>query len=123
LLPAIRNDGYSRFDRFNISEVPTRLCTSFESEGGMSAKIGRNELCPCGSGKKYKRCCLVKEERERREQAAIDARWNTNIWFPTADDLQLPDVPENLRREVRRVLDCALPLLFERGVGIRSQRC
>jgi hypothetical protein len=23
-----------------------------------SPKIGRNELCPCGSGKKYKRCCL-----------------------------------------------------------------
>jgi uncharacterized protein len=22
-----------------------------------SSKIGRNELCPCGSGKKYKRCC------------------------------------------------------------------
>ena len=21
-------------------------------------KIGRNESCPCGSGKKYKRCCL-----------------------------------------------------------------
>lgn len=21
------------------------------------SKIGRNELCPCGSGKKYKRCC------------------------------------------------------------------
>lgn len=20
--------------------------------------IGRNELCPCGSGKKYKHCCL-----------------------------------------------------------------
>lgn len=23
----------------------------------LSAKIGRNTLCPCGSGKKYKRCC------------------------------------------------------------------
>jgi uncharacterized protein YchJ len=23
-------------------------------------KIGRNEPCPCGSGKKYKRCCLNK---------------------------------------------------------------
>jgi len=23
---------------------------------------GRNDLCPCGSGKKYKRCCLGKEE-------------------------------------------------------------
>ncbi|BCG57288.1 SEC-C metal-binding domain-containing protein [Paenibacillus sp. URB8-2] len=24
-------------------------------------KIGRNDLCPCGSGKKYKKCCLGKE--------------------------------------------------------------
>jgi uncharacterized protein YecA (UPF0149 family) len=22
-------------------------------------KVGRNEKCPCGSGKKYKLCCLV----------------------------------------------------------------
>ncbi len=25
-------------------------------------KIGRNDLCPCGSGKKYKHCCLGKDE-------------------------------------------------------------
>jgi hypothetical protein len=24
-------------------------------------KIGRNAACPCGSGKKYKNCCLKKE--------------------------------------------------------------
>lgn len=24
-------------------------------------KIGRNDPCPCGSGKKYKKCCLNKE--------------------------------------------------------------
>ncbi len=28
------------------------------------AKIGRNERCPCGSGKKYKHCCLGKNEAE-----------------------------------------------------------
>lgn len=22
------------------------------------ARVGRNEPCPCGSGKKYKRCCI-----------------------------------------------------------------
>lgn len=27
----------------------------FERE---TAKVGRNDLCPCGSGKKYKKCCL-----------------------------------------------------------------
>ena len=27
----------------------------------MNKKIGRNEPCPCGSGKKYKKCCINKE--------------------------------------------------------------
>ncbi len=29
------------------------------------AKIGRNEKCPCRSGKKFKHCCALKEQRER----------------------------------------------------------
>lgn len=48
------------------------------------AKIGRNDPCPCGSGKKYKNCCLgssssptfsegFKASRERAE--AIAGRW------------------------------------------------
>jgi preprotein translocase subunit SecA len=28
-------------------------------------KVGRNDPCPCGSGRKYKRCCLPKEEGAR----------------------------------------------------------
>ena len=27
-------------------------------------KIGRNDPCPCGSGKKYKNCCLASGEYE-----------------------------------------------------------
>ena len=27
-----------------------------------SNKIGRNEPCPCGSNKKYKKCCLNKKK-------------------------------------------------------------
>jgi len=33
----------------------------------------RNDPCPCGSGKKYKQCCLIKDEakaRAAREKAA-----------------------------------------------------
>jgi hypothetical protein len=36
-------------------------------------KTRRNEPCPCGSGKKYKKCCLKKEEQAHRE-AALKAR-------------------------------------------------
>jgi len=42
-------------------EIPTAVP---EAEGGKvvtfkreGRKIGRNEPCPCGSGKKYKKCC------------------------------------------------------------------
>jgi hypothetical protein len=33
-------------------------------------KIGRNDPCPCGSGKKYKKCCLETDEAAAREQRA-----------------------------------------------------
>jgi tetratricopeptide (TPR) repeat protein len=39
----------------------------------MATKIGRNDPCHCGSGKKYKRCCLEEDqegERFVREAAA-----------------------------------------------------
>lgn len=34
---------------------------------------GRNDPCPCGSGVKYKRCCLPRDE-ERRRAEALDRR-------------------------------------------------
>ena len=40
------------------------------------AKIGRNDPCPCGSGKKYKKCCLANDEAAARaaQPAAVPAR-------------------------------------------------
>ena len=31
----------------------------------MSHKIGRNDPCPCGSGKKYKKCCMQHMEAQQ----------------------------------------------------------
>ena len=38
-----------------------------------TAAISRNGPCPCGSGQKYKRCCLARDETEEREGLFIDA--------------------------------------------------
>ncbi|MDN3508975.1 MAG: SEC-C metal-binding domain-containing protein [Candidatus Neptunochlamydia sp.] len=35
-------------------------------------EAGRNDPCPCGSGKKYKKCCAQKSSMERRSFTAID---------------------------------------------------
>jgi len=37
-------------------------------------KIGRNDPCPCGSGKKYKRCCLEVDARRAAEEMERSAR-------------------------------------------------
>ena len=34
---------------------------------------GRNDPCPCGSGKKYKRCCLVQEETATKDERRVHA--------------------------------------------------
>ena len=40
------------------------------------AKIGRNDPCACGSGKKYKKCCMASDEAAARaaRPAAVAAR-------------------------------------------------
>jgi preprotein translocase subunit SecA len=39
---------------------PPQPGTSAASSPSSGAKTGRNEACPCGSGMKFKRCCLEK---------------------------------------------------------------
>ena len=38
----------------------------------MSKHPGRNDPCPCGSGKKYKHCCALKKDR---------LSIGTQVWF------------------------------------------
>jgi tetratricopeptide (TPR) repeat protein len=33
------------------------------------AKVGRNAPCPCGSGKKYKKCCLLRQDGKTQTDA------------------------------------------------------
>jgi tetratricopeptide (TPR) repeat protein len=44
----------------------------------MATKTGRNDPCPCGSGKKYKQCCLRKEEQAEHEALAALSRAQKN---------------------------------------------
>ncbi len=39
------------------------------------AKVGRNDPCPCGSGKKYKHCCLRGETATKSQVISRDRAW------------------------------------------------
>ena len=60
------------------------------------AKIGRNDRCPCGSGKKYKQCCLAKDEAAER---------NTFLAAPAAD--HLPHHHPRLCKDCNAEIDAA----------------
>jgi hypothetical protein len=55
------------------------------SSHAMSRKPGRNDPCACGSGKKYKRCCLSKDEAAARERAQQQALFADDAAFDELD--------------------------------------
>jgi preprotein translocase subunit SecA len=40
-----------------VKKVITNDGKDFKKIQAKASKVGRNDLCPCGSGKKYKMCC------------------------------------------------------------------
>ncbi len=62
----------------------------------MRKGIGRNDPCPCGSGKKYKKCCLPKEQQGQEQQRPVAGRRKdeTDEFFE-----DLPVEPAGLRDE------------------------
>ncbi|HET9621141.1 MAG TPA: SEC-C metal-binding domain-containing protein [Kofleriaceae bacterium] len=53
------------------------------------AEVGRNEPCPCGSGRKYKKCCLgtqaVGATSDRDVAALVDGAIANDAWEPVYD--------------------------------------
>ncbi len=61
-------DGF-RFSSVNVlykSEVFSKVLGHKEEK--IEKAVGRNDLCPCGSGKKYKKCCLLKKGVENADE-------------------------------------------------------
>jgi hypothetical protein len=44
-----------------VPETPRKHLASGSTMQRAVARVGRNEPCPCGSGQKYKRCCIEKD--------------------------------------------------------------
>ncbi|MEK7827694.1 MAG: SEC-C metal-binding domain-containing protein, partial [Thermodesulfobacteriota bacterium] len=59
-------------------------------------EVGRNHPCPCGSGKKYKKCCLLKESGQGAEPAEPGPR------KPPVPDPVFQSLQKSLSRYVER---------------------
>ena len=72
----IREDTVRRVYQTKVQVTPERVQTAKPVEARMAGdgprqprrvkpgqKVGRNDPCPCGSGKKYKNCCMLKDQQ------------------------------------------------------------
>ena len=48
---------FEKYEKPNMKPLPDKPF-DFNADMNTRQKIGRNDPCPCGSGKKYKKCCL-----------------------------------------------------------------
>ncbi|HEX5845101.1 MAG TPA: SEC-C metal-binding domain-containing protein [Rhodoplanes sp.] len=55
------------------------------------AKPGRNDPCPCGSGNKYKKCCLAKDEAASLAQLGPSRKPITMIRSSEENQLRLAE--------------------------------
>lgn len=85
--------------------APPRISSGYTVRSDRS--VGRNDPCPCGSGKKYKKCCAEKNTEEQVEPTPIDPR------------LLTPDQIRDLRPSEISELD---PRLMSRHVRISGFR-
>jgi len=106
-------------DVLEDEEAPRLLATVTVKSAG--PKVGRNDSCPCGSGKKYKKCHEGKDEGVRAPNAAIDPAGLS------AKDLPYLRVAEIAALDVRRLKKDTLLAALDRASTFRrwslAQRC
>jgi hypothetical protein len=68
----------SIFDARKSRSIPhSRKLTG---EVHMSAKVGRNERCPCGSGRKFKHCCGHFSQKQPTMNRVPSPQWIEQVW-------------------------------------------
>ena len=84
-----------------------------------AAKVGRNDPCPCGSGKKYKRCCFEKDQERLHHSSEVAGVTTDELEalpepFLTREKLEDLRGPKLARLQIERLAPALQPVLLER---------
>jgi SEC-C motif len=73
-------------------------------------RIGRNEWCPCGSGRKYKRCCADKDQERLRLSSDVAGKTLAEVRAEPEPHLTLARLQKARPHEVARYDPAKVPL-------------
>ena len=67
------------------------------------ARIGRNEPCPCGSGKKYKHCCHNKDQERLHRSSDVAGHTHEEVAANPEPHLTLARIEKSMPSEILRL--------------------
>lgn len=80
---------YELFKDFIENSANEKQMLNKDSTGTSTLKVGRNAPCPCGSGKKYKKCCMLKPQTDNARRGVIQS-------MQQPEESRKPDKKENI---------------------------
>jgi hypothetical protein len=112
LAPGRFPDGAERVAAMLMAQALGPLVSELDTDDGSVnvatrrravARVGRNEPCPCGSGKKYKRCCFDKDQERNRDASDVAGVTRAEIRRELEDFLTLDRIHELSSYELARL--------------------
>ncbi len=73
------------------------------------AKVGRNEPCPCGSGKKYKHCCIAKDEDRLYHSSDVAGQTREEVAASPEQHLTMARLDKTMPAEMLRLDPVKVP--------------
>lgn len=73
------NNGHTPYELHGILSERNKNIINFPTT--KRKKIGRNDPCPCGSGKKYKKCCAILENTKTAQLSPEECRDFYETWY------------------------------------------
>ena len=62
--------GFRSLEKFVPNERPERVISGYQVRRAVP-KVSRNAACPCGSGKKYKKCCFANDQKKLSQSSEV----------------------------------------------------
>lgn len=102
--------------------LPEQMDRVIQTDGPLrraAPKVGRNDPCPCGSGKKYKKCCFEKDQERLHHSTEIAGLTNDELEampepFLTRERLENMRAPKLARLRIEMVPQFLQGLMLER---------
>nr|WP_294225581.1 SEC-C metal-binding domain-containing protein [Prosthecobacter sp.] len=93
----------------HVPEEPPRHISSGGPTRRAVARVGRNDPCPCGSGKKYKKCCHDKDQERLHFSTSVAGKTHAELRHEMEAHVTLERLEKMRPYELAHMDPCKLP--------------